>query len=250
MLYAKLHTYTDISGAQQTSIAATNTQPDATWVAYDVNNADQLEIVNGAIQIVSSSTQLATTLASAQADQITLLYGATTDPANTSFNSSMNQDVTITTAGGVTKAFQATEHAQSMVAKSLTNCSAAGTVPTGFYWVATDNTQVPFTLADLKTLAASIFAQSWAVFQKMQNYKDTIMGVTSMASWTASNAQVLNDQIVDGSGNIYKCTTAGTTAATAPVWPTSPTTATTVTDGTVVWTFVQTQLNAIQTVTW
>lgn len=55
-------------------------------------------------------------------------------------------------------------------------------------------------------------------------------------AWEASTAYSLNDMI-EASGKIYKCTTAGTSGSSAPTWPTSGT----VTDGsTLVWTFQET----------
>jgi len=64
------------------------------------------------------------------------------------------------------------------------------------------------------------------------------LGVAS--TWAASTAVALNAYNVPtgfatgGTQRIFKCTTAGTTAASEPTWPT--TIAGTVTDGTVVWT--------------
>lgn len=51
-----------------------------------------------------------------------------------------------------------------------------------------------------------------------------------------STAYVLNDYVIPATdnGRIYKCTTAGTSAASAPTWPVTP--GGTVTDGTAVWT--------------
>ncbi len=42
MIYAKLWTYTNLSGVQQTTIAARTDQPDATWGAYNVADATWL----------------------------------------------------------------------------------------------------------------------------------------------------------------------------------------------------------------
>jgi hypothetical protein len=53
--------------------------------------------------------------------------------------------------------------------------------------------------------------------------------------WAASKAYVLNQQVVNG-GNVYKCTTAGTSAASGG--PTG--TGTGITDSTAVWAYVNT----------
>lgn len=62
--------------------------------------------------------------------------------------------------------------------------------------------------------------------------------------WAASTAYALNDYVapVTHNGRVYKCTTAGTSAATQPTWPT--TNGGTVTDGTVVWTEQTTAMEA------
>lgn len=57
------------------------------------------------------------------------------------------------------------------------------------------------------------------------------------SAWAAATAYVLNDMI-EMSGKIYKCTTAGTSGAAAPTWPTSGTVADGA--GALVWTFQET----------
>lgn len=59
---------------------------------------------------------------------------------------------------------------------------------------------------------------------------------TANPSWAASTAQSVGNLIVDGNGNIQRCTTAGTTGASAPAWAT--TLGGTTTDGGAVWTLV------------
>ena len=79
--------------------------------------------------------------------------------------------VTITTHAGVAKAYQADADSRQKVHDMLAAYSPAGALPADFYWVATDNTQVPFVLADLQELAAALGAQGWAAFQKLQTLK-------------------------------------------------------------------------------
>lgn len=79
--------------------------------------------------------------------------------------------VTITTHAGVTKAYQADAASRQNVRDMLAAYSPAGALPTDFYWVAADNTQVPFVLSDLQELAAALGAQGWAAFQKLQTLK-------------------------------------------------------------------------------
>lgn len=106
-----------------------------------------------------------------QGSQIGLLY--------TAYQAAIAQNITLTTAGGVTKAFQADRAAidnlQAMLAAFPT------TVPAGFYWVASDNTRVPFTLADMKALAAAMGNQGWSAFQRLQDRKAAVLAATTVA---------------------------------------------------------------------
>ncbi len=68
---------------------------------------------------------------------------------------------------------------------------------------------------------------------------NTIPNSTNEPAWTATTNYALGAFVVPAVANgwVYKCTTAGLSAAAAPVWPT--TAGATVDDGTVVWTAVQ-----------
>lgn len=81
------------------------------------------------------------------------------------------QPVTITTHAGVTKAYQADPASRQNVHDMLTAYAPSGALPADFYWVAADNTQVPFVLSDLQELAAALGAQGWSAFQKLQTLK-------------------------------------------------------------------------------
>jgi hypothetical protein len=59
---------------------------------------------------------------------------------------------------------------------------ATQAVPSGFYWVAADNTKVPFTYADLQGLAQAIGTQGEAAFQHLQALKDQVRAATSIAA--------------------------------------------------------------------
>lgn len=101
------------------------------------------------------------------------------------YESAVTLPVSFTTAGGVTKTFQADQDSQMVLVKSQHGFEIAGSVPQGFYWVAADNTQVPFTLADLKGLYGAMLAQGWAAFQHMQTLKATIRAATTRVAVTA-----------------------------------------------------------------
>jgi len=61
-------------------------------------------------------------------------------------------------------------------------------------------------------------------------------GDDTAPAWAPNTAYSLGDKITPTTknGNVYECTTAGTSGSTEPTWPTSE--GDTVTDGTVVWT--------------
>lgn len=114
------------------------------------------------------------TLSQAQAVQTALMY--------VGYNTDLTKSVTITTAGGVTQTFQADLNSQDLLSRATQGYKDAGTVPAGFYWVAEDNTQVPFTLPDLQTLYSAMLSQGWTAFQKLQTRKESIRAATSVAS--------------------------------------------------------------------
>jgi hypothetical protein len=57
----------------------------------------------------------------------------------------------------------------------------AGATPDGFYWVAADNTQVPFALDDLRGLYAAMLVQGNAAFNKLQSLKAAVRSATKAA---------------------------------------------------------------------
>lgn len=117
------------------------------------------------------------TLAQAQSAQIAALTGA--------YIAAIAQPVTFTSAGGVSKTFQADPVAIGNLQAMLAAFGPSGKVPNGFYWVAVDNTQVPFTLADLQGLAAAMGAQGWAAFQHLQTLKAEVRAASDQAAVTA-----------------------------------------------------------------
>lgn len=122
----------------------------------------------------SPPAAVAPTLTQAQASQIDLMAQ--------SYQSAIAQNVTFTTASGVTKAFQADPGSISNVQNMLAAYTAKGSVPTGFYWVSADNTQVPFTMADLQGLAKAMGDQGWAAFQRLQLVKQQIQSATTVSA--------------------------------------------------------------------
>jgi len=75
--------------------------------------------------------------------------------------------------------FQCDFDSQYKLIKVLTALSA-NELPKDFYWVALDNTQVPVTLADLKSIAKLMIIQGWEAFKKLQDLKNQIDDCTTV----------------------------------------------------------------------
>ncbi|WP_322083975.1 DUF4376 domain-containing protein [Burkholderia sp. BCC1972] len=97
-----------------------------------------------------------------------------------SYAAAILQPVSFKSAGGVTETFQADPGSQTVLMQTTQGYSIAGGVPEGFYWVAADNTHVPFTLADLEGLYQAMLARGWAAFQRKQTLKDQINAATTV----------------------------------------------------------------------
>lgn len=130
-------------------------------------------VANGALVAPAPPTS-AQLLAQAQAAQIGALKQA--------YSAAIQAPVSYTSKGGITKTYQADPQSVSNLQNAILGMQAAGATPSGFYWVAADNTQVPFTFADLQALAAAFLAQGWASFQKLQNLKVEVMAATSVSA--------------------------------------------------------------------
>ena len=113
-------------------------------------------------------------LTQAQASQIAALQSA--------YQAAIQVPVSYTSKGGVTKTFQADPVSVANLQAAIAGFAAAGTTPSGFYWGAADNTQVPFTYADLQGLAAAMIAQGWAEFQHLQTQKAAVNAATTVAA--------------------------------------------------------------------
>ena len=111
-------------------------------------------------------------LAQAQADQIAVLTDA--------YQTAIAQPVPFTTATGVAQMFQADADSIYNCTAAMLGCQGAQATPAGFYWLAQDNTQVPFTYADLQGLAAAFLAQGAPAFAKLQSLKTAVRAATTV----------------------------------------------------------------------
>lgn len=127
-------------------------------------------VTNGAL----SAPSAAFLLTQAQSSQVDVLAQA--------YAAAIAQPVSYTTKAGVAKTYQADPGSVSNLQNTLLGLQAAQATPTGFYWVAADNTQVPFTYADLQALAAAMLAQGWAAFQKLQTLKAQVAAATTVTA--------------------------------------------------------------------
>jgi len=80
------------------------------------------------------------------------------------------------------KTFQADETAVANLTKMLLAFQASAAVPAGFYWVAEDNSQVPFTYADMQGLAQTIGVNGLTQFQHLQAKKAAVAAATTGAA--------------------------------------------------------------------
>lgn len=113
-------------------------------------------------------------LAQAQRAQIGILMA--------DYRNAIQVPVSYTSKGGVTKTYQADPQSVSNLQNAILGMQAAGVAPNGFYWVSADNTQVPFTFADLQDLSAALLAQGWAAFQHLQTLKAEVMAAASVSA--------------------------------------------------------------------
>lgn len=131
-------------------IACTQTQAEA-W--------QTLEVVGGVIQAIPSAALLAT----AQATQNALNYA--------SYLQAIQGPVSYTSKGGVTTQYQADPDSRANLQDSILGFQLAQATPSGFYWVALDNSHTPFEYADLLGLAQAMALPGAAAFAKRQSLK-------------------------------------------------------------------------------
>ncbi len=127
-------------------------------------------IVSGALTAPNAAFQLTT----AQNLQLGILL--------TAYGAAIHNDVTFTTAGGITKTFQADKSSQDLLMQAVQGYTITGATPSGFYWISTDNTQVPFTLSDLTNLYTVMLSQGWTAFQHYQTQKAAVKAATTIAA--------------------------------------------------------------------
>jgi hypothetical protein len=82
--------------------------------------------------------------------------------------------VTFTSKSGATKAYQADAGAIANLQAMLVAFQGGEDMPAGFFWVASDDSQVPFTYADMQAIALVIGTRAVVAFQQLQVLKATV----------------------------------------------------------------------------
>lgn len=145
---------------------------DGIYIPPDMGNRDYQEYL---LWIADGNTAPSSlTLEQAQQAQIGLL--------NQSYEAACAGSVNYTSQGGVAKVYQADAKSIANLSQMLLAFSLSQTVPPGFYWIALDNTQVPFTYADMQGLAAVFGIQGAGAFVKFQILKSQVNSATSISS--------------------------------------------------------------------
>lgn len=110
--------------------------------------------------VVSDDSQ---SLAAVQVRQCALLDAA--------YTTAIAQTVAFTTAAADTHSYQSDPDSVSKLSACLLGWMGAQAVPDGFYWLASDNTRVVFTWADLQGLAAALIDAGHTAFAVLQDLK-------------------------------------------------------------------------------
>lgn len=133
------------------------------------NNREKTPYISGSVLVPTPPP----TVGEVQTAQIAALSAA--------YQNAIAGPVSYTSKGGVTKIYQADPQSVANIVQSLAGCQALQATPVGFYWVAEDNTQVPFTYADLQGLAAAMYALGAAAFAHLQDKKTAVLAATTVA---------------------------------------------------------------------
>lgn len=153
------------TGVNAIKISAAEWQECITTQGYTVSN--------GAL-VAPTAPSADDLLEAAQSSQIASLTYA--------YQSATQQPVSFSTSAGVSKTFQADSNSQSVLLLATTGYNLQGATPDGFYWVASDNSKVPFVLDDLKGLYGVMLSQGNAAFQKLQDLKASVRSAKTVSA--------------------------------------------------------------------
>lgn len=140
-------------------------------------NRIEVNVMTGEIAEIELTADEIAALATPLVD----LQAAQSAAIDQAYAAAVTADIAFTTSAGVVATFQADADSQHVLAVSVQGYDMAGAVPSGFFWKASDNTQVAFTLEDLKGLYQAMLARGWVAFQKKTTLKAEIAGATTVA---------------------------------------------------------------------
>ncbi len=147
-----------------------------TWNPYSTNEIDRTEYwedTEGTLAL--DEVQLAVYgLEGMRDQQITILQAA--------YEVVVSADVSYVSEGSVTKDYQVSAVTIESLMYAMAGCLQAGATPTNYFWLSSDNTQVPFTYNDLKGLAAAMFSQGAPAFAHLQEQKTAVRAATTVLS--------------------------------------------------------------------
>lgn len=104
----------------------------------------------------------------------------------------INSDIEYTTVGGVKAIFQADNNSQSLLSKEMLVYTLPNSVvPIGYYWIAADNTRVPFTLEDLQGLTKTIGDRGWIAFDNLQTKKAGVLTIIDTSDVGISDVKAI-----------------------------------------------------------
>lgn len=149
---------------------------DSNNILHDDMEGEALNLPNWPIGMTKATVEQINptiTLAAAQNSQNLILAAA--------YKNAITQPVSYTSRAGIGKTYQADANSVANVQATLSGLSAALATPTGFYWVSTDNMQVPFEYADIQGLANTMLTQGWMAFSNLQSKKKAVLAATTVA---------------------------------------------------------------------
>jgi hypothetical protein len=137
----------------------------------DIANGGQSLLPTGSAE-VSAPEEAVITLAQAQLQKMSDLTAA--------YAAAIAQPVSFTTSAGVTKTYQADPTSVNNLAYMRAAYPTQESLPAGFYWKSSDNSRVPFTIADMAGLAKVMGDQGFAAFDHLDAKKNAVLAATTV----------------------------------------------------------------------
>jgi hypothetical protein len=99
-----------------------------------------------------------------------------------SYQLAIQGPVSFTSAGGITAMYQADPQSIANLQSVILGFQLKQATPSGFYWRAANNTNTPFTYADLLGLAQAMAEPAAAAWAKMQSLKAQVAAATTVTA--------------------------------------------------------------------